>query len=73
MVEPQSQQKLAAITNFTKQFHSKKHHTFYEHQLTHHYEKYTSTAQPKTLFTLQIFQQTRFWLVSDKTFALHHF
>ena len=52
MVEPQSQQKLSTITNFTK---------------------YTFTAQRKTLLTLQIFHQTRFWLVSDKTFALHHF
>ena len=30
-------------------------------------------AQPKTFLILQIFQQTCFCLVSEKTFALHHF
>ena len=51
----------------------KKHQSFYKCQLTQHYEKYTTTTKPKTLLTLQIFQQTCFWLVSDKTSALHHF
>ena len=37
-----------------------------------HYKKYTPATQSKTLLTLQIFQETCFWLVSEKTFALHH-
>ena len=51
----------------------KKHQSFYKPQLTQHYRKYTPATQPKTLLTLQIFQQICCWLVSDKTFALHHF
>ena len=30
-----------------------------------YYEKYTPTTQPKTSLTLQIFQKTFFWLVSN--------
>ena len=30
---------------------------------TQHCKKYTSATQPKTLLTLQFFQQTYFWLV----------
>ena len=48
----------------------KKHLSFYQPQLTQHYKKYAPTRQPKTILTLQIFQQTCFWWVSDKTFAL---
>ena len=40
-----------------------KTHSFYEPQLTQHYKKYNPTIQPKTCF----------WLVTEKTFALHHF
>ena len=41
--------------------------SFYKSHLSQHYKKYTPTKQPKTLLTLQIFQQVCFWLVSDKT------
>ena len=51
----------------------KKPHVFYETQLTQHYKKYTPATQPKTLLTLQISQQTCFWLFSEETFALHSF
>ena len=40
---------------------------------TQHCKKYTPAIQPKSLFTLQIFQQTCLWLMSDKVFPLHHF
>ena len=36
-------------------------------------KKYTPKTQLKILLTLQIFQKTCLWLVSDKTLALHHF
>ena len=36
-------------------------------------KKYTPATQLKTLHTLQIFQKTSLWLVSDKSLALHHF
>ena len=51
----------------------KKPHSIYEPQLAQHCKKYTPTAQPKILPTLQIFQETGFWLVLQKTFVLHHF
>ena len=74
LVESQSQQKLTTnITFAQKTVLLKKHHSFYEHQLTQNYEKCTPITQPKTFLTLQILQQTCFWLVSDKKFALHHF
>ena len=58
----QSQQKLAKkITHFSMHFRSKKAHLFYGPQLT--YRKYTSAPKPKICL----------WLVSEKTFALHHF
>ena len=41
--------------------------------LTQHYKKYTLATQLNTFLTLQIFQKTCVWLVSDKTLALHHF
>ena len=42
----------------------------YKPHLTQHYEKYTSATQLKTVFTLQIFQKTCLWLMSDKALAL---
>ena len=45
----------------------------YKPHLTQYYKKYTPATQLKTLLTLQIFQKTCLWLVSDKTLALHHF
>ena len=44
----------------------KKPHSFFEPQLTQHYKKYTSSTQPKSVLTLQIIHQKRFWLVSEK-------
>ena len=38
-------------------------HAFYKQQLTQHYRKYPPKTQPKTWF----------WVVSEKTFGLHHF
>ena len=64
---------------------SNKYHLFYNTvllkktplilQTTSHstLQKCTRATQPKALLILQIFQQVCFWLVSDKTFALHHF
>ena len=51
----------------------KKPYSFYKPQLNQHCKKYIPATKPKTLLTLQIFQQTCFWLVPVKTFALYHF
>ena len=51
----------------------KKPHSFYEPQLTWHWKWYALATQAKTFPTLEIFQQTCFCLVLEKTFALHHF
>ena len=48
----------------------KKHLSFYQPQLTQHYKKYAPIRQPKTILILQIFWQTCFRWVSDKTFPL---
>ena len=57
------------ITNFTGQFRSK--------NLTHFMNLNSldieNNMQPKTSLTLQVFQQTCSCLMSEKTFALHHF
>ena len=47
----------------------KKSHSLYEPQFTEHRKKYTLATQAKTLLTLQIFQQTCFWLVSEKKYC----
>ena len=76
------------VIHFTIQFRSKSLTHFYEPQLTRtsthsnlnslepqltrHYQKDTAATQPKTLPTLQFFQQKCSWLfVRKKTFALH--
>ena len=62
-------QNLSKATKTSKKDHSfyytvslKKPLSFYEPQLTQHYKKNTSATQPKICF----------WLVSEKTLALHH-
>ena len=39
--------------------------SFYKLDLTQHYKKYSPVTKPKI-------QKTYLWVVSDKTFALHH-
>ena len=51
----------------------KKPNLLHEPQLTQHFKKYTFGTRPKTLLALKIFQQAYFWLVSEKTFILHHY
>ena len=72
----QSQQKVAKKSlSFYNTVSLKKPHSFYERQQwvnikinvnirTSTLKKDTPVTQPKTLITLQIFQQTCFWLVS---------
>ena len=43
-----------------------KPYSLYEPQPTQHCRKCSPTTLPKTLITLQISQQTCFWLVSEK-------
>ena len=70
----QSPQKLAKkITYFTTQFHPKNLTLFDEPQLTLHWKQYAPATLPKTFLGLEIFLQTYFCLVSEKTFALHDF
>ena len=70
----QSPQKLAKkITYFTTQCHPKNLTLFYEPQLTLHWKQYAPATLPKTFLGLEIFLQTFFCLVSEKTFALHDF
>ena len=45
----------------------------YKPHLTQQYKNYTPATQLKTLLTLQIFQKTCLWFLSDETLALHHF
>ena len=63
-------QKVSKPTKTTKKVYSfyntvslKKTHSFYEPKLNQHCKKYALATQPKTCF----------WLVSEKTFVLHHF
>ena len=58
--------------SFCSTFWLKKHHAFYETQVTLNSTKNTPATQPETLLTLQIFQQTCCWLGSDKIFSLRH-
>ena len=67
----QSQQKLAKkITHFTIQF-AQKTSLILRNSNHSTLRKICSTTSQKTFLTLQIFQQTCFWLVSEKTFGLH--
>ena len=56
----------------TIQFFLKKTSSYKPH-LTQQYKNYTPATQLKTLLTLQIFQKTCLWFLSDETLALHHF
>ena len=56
----------------TIQFFLKKTSSYKSH-LTQQYKNYTPATQLKTLLTLQIFQKTCLWFLSDETLALHHF
>ena len=56
----------------TIQFFLKKTSSYKSH-LTQQNKNYTPVAQLKTLLTLQIFQKTCLWLLSDETLTLHHF
>ena len=71
-------QKVSKPTKTSEKDHSffntaslKKPHVFYEPQLTWHWKEYAPKIQPKTCFTLQIFQQTCFCIVSKKKQHLH--
>ena len=70
----QSQKKLAKkITYFTIQFRSKNFTHFKKLNLLDIENSQTNATQPKTFLTLKVFQETCFWLVSEKTFALYQF
>ena len=69
----QSQQKLAKkITHFTIQFRTK-NFTHFTNLNSLDVENDVLPHQSKTFLTLQVFQQTYFSLVSEKTFRLYHF
>ena len=57
--------------SFYKTVSLKKPHSFYKPQ--HTWQWNAPPTQPKTFLILQIFQHTCLCLVSEKTFALHHF
>ena len=61
------------VHSFYNTISLKKPHLLYEPQLTQHFKKYTFATRPKSLLALKIFQQTCFWLASEKRFVLHHF